>query len=246
MTNEAKPEDAIPTSEARDQEAAEARAMWAKRWDEGQIGFHEGVPNDLLVKHVARLGAEPSGRARRVLVPLAGKAVDLGWLAERGDEVVGVEFHMGAVRAFFEERGVDPPVVQMGKHASMTSNGVTLVCADMFDVTPAELGKFDVVYDRAALVALEPPTRKRYVDVCRSLLDEGGLTFLIAFSYDQSKAPGPPWSVEEAVVREIYGPSPPSRIEVLETRSVPTSKRLAEAGLTALEESAYLISARGE
>ena len=242
MTNEAKPEDTSAAHEALDNEAAGARVMWAKRWDEGQIGFHEGVPNDLLVKHVARLGPEPSGRARRVLVPLAGKAVDLAWLAERGDEVVGVEFHMGAVRAFFEERGVDPPVVQMGTHASMTSNGVTLVCADIFDVLPEELGTFDVVYDRAALVALEPSTRKRYVDVCRSLLVEGGVTFLIAFAYDQSKAPGPPWSVEETVVRELYGPSPPWRIEVLETRSVPTSKRLTDAGLTALEESAYLIS----
>ena len=77
------------------------RSFWQKRWDDGQTGWHEGKPNDLLVRHLGRLGLAPKSR---VLVPLAGKAVDVGWIAEQGHEAVGVELRMNAVEAFFAER----------------------------------------------------------------------------------------------------------------------------------------------
>ena len=50
--------------------------FWRSRWTAGQIGFHEGKPNQHLVKHVAALG-----KAKHVLVPLCGKAEDLAFLA---------------------------------------------------------------------------------------------------------------------------------------------------------------------
>lgn len=210
---------------------------WAKRWTEGQIGFHEGLPNDLLAAHIERLETK---RPLRILVPLAGKAVDLRWLAERGHEVVGVEFVPEAIVAFFAELGVEPVATELGGLPASSGKGVTLVAADMFEVTPAALGTFDLIYDRAALVALEPSTRARYVSVLESLLAPGGVVFLIAFAYDQSKAPGPPWSVDEATVRALYAGR---AIEILATRPVPTSARLAAAGLPAFEETAYRVAA---
>ncbi|NLE47300.1 MAG: thiopurine S-methyltransferase, partial [Sandaracinaceae bacterium] len=73
-----------------------------ERWERGEIGFHEGRPNQLLEKHIGLF----EGR-RRVLVPLSGKAVDLRFLAERGLEVVGVELVEAAARAFFEEQALE-------------------------------------------------------------------------------------------------------------------------------------------
>jgi thiopurine S-methyltransferase len=212
--------------------------LWAKRWREGQTGWNEGRPNDLLAAHVARIETETKRRLR-IFVPLAGKAFDLRWLAERGHEVVGIEIVWDAVKAFFDDQGVVPETKEIGGKPALVANGVTLVCGDIFDASPDDLGRFDVVYDRAALVALEPSTRARYVATCRALLAEGGVTFLVSFAYDQSKAPGPPWSLDDAAVRELYtGRS----IEVLATRSVPISKRLSEGGVAALEETAYLIA----
>lgn len=213
------------------------REFWAKRWIEGQIGFHEGKPNDLLAAHVKRLESASGKDKLRIVVPLSGKAFDLRWLAERGHEIVGIEVVWEAVQAFFAEWNASPPVAS-GKHRSLTAKGVTLVCADVFEAAPAELGRFDALYDRAALVALEPSTRERYVATCRSLLGDGGKIFLVAFSYDQALAPGPPWSIDEATVRKLYAGLP---IEILERRSLPASKRLADSGITALEETAYLI-----
>lgn len=213
------------------------RDFWAKRWSEGQIGFHEGTPNDLLVTHIARLETK---RPLRVLVPLAGKTFDMQWLAARGHEVVGVEFVSEAISAFFSERGVEPSTADVGGMPASSAGGVTLVCGDILDVTPAALGAFDVIYDRAALIALDPTTRGRYADVMRAMRAERGVIFLIAFGYDQTKAPGPPWSASEEVVRELY---PGDVIEVLSTRSVPTSTKLTAAGIPALAESAYWIAA---
>ena len=215
--------------------------FWKRRWEDKQTGFHEGAPNALLAAHAARLDARPSeARAEplRVLVPLAGKAVDMKWLAERGSQVVGVEVYWGAVRAFFDEQELAPPVVGIDERRSLSANGVTLVCADIFDITPAMLGTFDAVYDRAALVALEPSTRARYVATLRKMLAEHGVIFLVAFAYDQTKTQGPPWSIDEATVRSLYAPA---QIEILEKRAVSASKRLADAGVPTLEETAYLV-----
>lgn len=183
--------------------------FWKERWDTQQIGFHEGKRNDLLMAHADRLPSKG-----RILVPLAGRAVDLGWLAGRGHAVTGVEFV---------------------KEAIAEIPGVTMVFGDMFEMTPEKIGTFDAIYDRAALVAIEPDKRKRYVEVCSKLAP---LTFLIAFSYDQSKTPGPPFSVDDKTVRSLYAGQ---SIEVLETRSGPISPRMKQAGVDRIDETAYLI-----
>jgi thiopurine S-methyltransferase len=168
---------------------------WKTRWEQGQTRFHEGKPNDLLVAHAHRFG-----KAQRILVPLAGKAADLQWLADQGHDVVGVEFVQQAIDDFFKGRAPTPH--RLGAHDAYYAQGVTLVRADMFDVKPETLGRFDAIYDRAALVAIDPPRRADYVAVCHALANRA---LLISFSYDQTTREGPPWSVDEAMVRALYG-----------------------------------------
>lgn len=214
--------------------------FWAERWSLGQTGFHEGAPNELLVKHIGRIeDVKPRGR---ILVPLSGKAVDLRWLAERGHDVVGVEFVEDAVHAYFDEQKLSPVASVIGGAPALSAGGVTLVRGDFFELASSAqpLGSFDVIYDRAALVAIAPPLRPRYVEACRAVLARGGLTFLITFAYDQTRAPGPPFSVDAATVNELFAAASVS-IESLETRATTSSKRLADAGISAIMETAYLI-----
>lgn len=217
--------------------AGAAYDFWKERWAGGQIGFHEGQPNVLLETHIARIEARKP--KARILVPLSGKSMDLRWLAERGHEVVGVEFVATAAADFFAEWDVEPERLEIGGQPAARANGVTLICADMLQIPSAALGTFDVVYDRAALVALEPEVRARYVGVCRGLLDDDGFVFLVTFAYDQSRAQGPPYSVDAALVHELFAED---SIELLETRSAPTSPRLTAAGVPNFDESAYLIT----
>ncbi len=55
------------------------------------------------------------GTGRRVLVPLCGKTPDLLWLAEQGNEIVGVELSEIAVHPD-EMLGYWPELVRIGSH----------------------------------------------------------------------------------------------------------------------------------
>lgn len=217
------------------------RSFWQERWDAGQIGFHEGKPNDLLLQHAEHL---PSGA--RVLVPLAGKAHDLLWLARRGHPVVGVEIVERACRAFFADHGL--PVTEEERdgvrvfRSADVATPVELWCADVFALNPARCGSFGGLYDRAALVALAPATRARYVETCASLLQPGAGGLLITFDYDQSRIEGPPWSVPLAEVQGLYG----SRFVVQElmARETTINPRFVEAGVRGAREVAVALTRR--
>lgn len=181
---------------------------WAARWREGRTGFHEGRPNDLLQRHVGELGG-----ARRVLVPLCGKAVDLRYLAERGHEVVGVELVEDAVAAFFEENQLAPTKAPRGALTAYRAGAITVLAGDFFAVTAEDVGAPDAFYDRAALVALPPELRVRYVQHLRTLTAGPGV--VVTFDYPQELMAGPPFSVSEADVRAHF---PDRRVDLLETR----------------------------
>jgi thiopurine S-methyltransferase len=205
--------------------------FWQQRWDAGQTAFHEGKPNALLVAFADRLPPRS-----RVLVPLAGKSDDLLWLAGRGHDVVGVEFVKTAIDELFAACEVRRR--SFGPHDAFEARGVTMVLGDMLAMTPDALGTFDAVYDRAALVAIEPAARARYVETCRALLGPGAVTLLVALAYDESKASGPPFSVDEPLVRRLFAGR---RIETLGTRPSDVAPRLREAGIEHVDETAYLI-----
>lgn len=173
--------------------------FWRERWEEGRIGFHEGKPNALLVKHLSVL--EP---ARRLFVPFCGKAEDLAFLAAQGHDVVGVELVERAVQAFFEEHGVKPEVTPEGKFTKYTAPRLTLFAGDFFATTRQLLGNVDALYDRAALIALPEPMRSGYVKHLRALLPARAPGLIITVEYPQGALEGPPFSVPEAELRTHY------------------------------------------
>ncbi len=176
---------------------------WRISWREGRIGFHQDAVHQDLVSHERRfLG----GGARRVLVPLCGKTRDLDWLVARGHEVVGVEFVEQAVRELFAESGRTPTRDTVGGAPRWRDGALTIIQGDYFTLADNPvLGDFDRVWDRAALVAIDPERRDDYVDVTRRLLRPGGAMLLNVFDYDQDKMSGPPWSVPEREVFARYG-----------------------------------------
>jgi len=174
-------------------------ANWAERWAEGRIGFHEGRPNGWLEQHVGRLGS-----ARRVLVPLCGKAEDMAFLAARGHQVIGVELVEDAVRAFFAEHGLTPKVEAAGPFQAWEANGVRILVGDFFATTRALLGSVDALYDRAAMIALPPELRARYVAHLRTLLPDGAPGLLVTLEYEQARRDGPPFAVLADEVRRAY------------------------------------------
>jgi thiopurine S-methyltransferase len=204
-------------------------SFWRERWNEGRIGFHEGKPNDLLERHADQLRG-------RVLVPLCGKAEDLAFLAARGHEVIGVELVESAVRAFFAEHSVVPTEGKAGPLKRFSAANITLYAGDFFACTPELVGPVDTFYDRAAIVALPPELRARYVPHLRSLVNPGGRGLVITFEYPQPLMEGPPFSVAEDELRRHYAGA---RVDLLEDASAQLPRLTGSRGLA--KERCFLI-----
>ncbi|SMY15623.1 thiopurine S-methyltransferase [Photobacterium aquimaris] len=172
--------------------------FWHSRWAEDRIGFHLTDVNPLLVKYWPRVNAQ---RDDRVLVPMCGKSEDLVWLATHHNDVVGIELSDIAVKAFFAENLYTPLVTGVGSEHVYSFDEITIYQGDYFTVPVAPV---DVVYDRAALIAMPQTMRERYVERLLSLVKPGGRVLLITLDYPQSQMDGPPFSVPEAEIATLF------------------------------------------
>ena len=177
---------------------------------------------------------------RRVLVPLCGKSRDLMWLEARGLDVVGVELSPLACEAVFAEAGRTPTVTERGALRVYRDGRLTVICGDLFDVGPEDVGAIGAVWDRAALVALPPPMRDRYVPHLRGLCVSGARVLLIALVYDGNKQ-GPPHSIPESEVRRHYAGAD-VQLAVRRDLSAEIRPHWAEAGMTWLHAEDWHIT----
>lgn len=206
--------------------------FWESRWTEGKIGFHLGHAHRSLSANLDLFRGK-----QRVLVPLAGKSFDVDALAEVADAVYANEFIEQAARAWFAERSFEATQAQAYGMKQLTHDGVSYLVGDFFTLeAPAA---FDAAFDRAALVAIDPANRARYVDVLRRSLRPGAVLLLIVFEYDTSKLSGPPFSIDEATVRSLFADG--FSVERLGDVVEPAGERFQEAGITSLLEAAYRI-----
>jgi thiopurine S-methyltransferase len=214
--------------------------FWHQRWHDNQIGFHQDKPTPLLLKHWPAIGM-PMGA--KIFVPLAGKSLDMVWFASQGYRVLAVELSPVAVRQFISEHGVVPEVRESRYGTHYLAGAVELVCGDVFSLDADALADFSAVFDRAALIALPPELRQRYVSDVYSLLPQGCRGLLITLEYPQHEKQGPPFSVTEAEVRELY--SRDWSVEVLERRDILAQQpSFAEEGVTSLETVVYRLQRR--
>ena len=83
---------------------------------------------------------------------------------------------------------------------------LTVVVADFFELTPAQIGQFQGVWDRGSLVAIPPHARKQYVRLINSFLVRGGTSLLVTVEYDEHLTGGPPYSMDLQTVKQLYEP----------------------------------------
>lgn len=189
--------------------------FWHTRWENMQIGFHEGTVNRMLAAHLGVLGLDPGAR---IFLPLCGKTRDIARLLGQGYRVAGVELSEIAVRQLFEELGVAPDMTDHGTLRRYAAPGLDVFAGDIFDLSAGHLGPVDAVYDRAALVALPEGMRQRYAaHVCE--ITGTAPQLLVTFEYDQSVMAGPPFSLSESDVRSCYASR--YRITLLADAEVP-------------------------
>lgn len=210
--------------------------FWHQRWQQNQIGFHQDTPTPLLQKHWPALGVAAGAR---VFVPLCGKSLDMAWLAARGHRVLGVELSRLAVEQFFAEHGLQPDIEDSRYGTHFRAGDIEIICGDAFGLDAELLASCSAVFDRAALIALPPALRQRYVGELHARLPTGCRGLLVTLEYPQAERDGPPFSVPEAEVRELYADA--WSVDLLERRPIPADHPGFVNGVSRLETAVYAL-----
>ena len=167
----------------------------------------------------------------RVFVPLCGKSVDLAYLSShpKVSHVVGIDIVRTAAEEFAAEHpellleeekvesndecaNVEGNVVEKECSSQSTiskfnGKSLTFLIGDLFALPTEE--RFDVIYDRASMVAIHPSLREDYVTLMGKLLQPGGSILLVSLdrretTTDEAKKDGPPFSINEHEIRQLY------------------------------------------
>lgn len=174
--------------------------FWHKKWQEKQIGFHLNQANPLLVKYFNKLNLDKNSR---VFVPLCGKTLDIHWLLNNGYQVVGCELSEIAIAELFTELAIEPEIQQHNSVLIYRGPGIEIFVGDFFNLTAEQLGSIHAIYDRAAYVALPADIRGSYArhltQICQCAPQ-----LLICFQYNQQQMAGPPFSIEDAEIKQHY------------------------------------------
>lgn len=214
-------------------------AFWHQRWADGQIGFHQSAPTPLMLKYWPSLEV-PVGS--RVFVPLCGKSLDMAWFASQGYRVLGVELSRTAVEQFFAEHGLTPAIESSRYGDHYRAGSIEIIVGDAFGLDADILSDCAAVFDRAAIIALPPQLRSRYVDQLYARLPADCRGLLITLEYPQAERDGPPFSVPENEVHAGFGRE--WEIERIDHRPIPPDHPGFVGGVSRLDTSVYALRKR--
>ena len=217
--------------------------FWHERWSKNEIGFHLDKVNPALAGHWHTM---PVDLGSRVLVPLCGKTTDILWLLKQGYQVVGAELSEIALDALAYdiegEFGLAVDKQEVDGLLLYRAAGILLIGGDWFRLTPRDIGPVDVVYDRAALIALPEAMRRDYSEKLFELAP-GAPRLLVAVDYDSAAMSGPPFAVSSEEITRLYGDA--MHIDVLESREqIDQEPRFRDRGLSSLIQSVYRLTVR--
>ncbi|HEX6290156.1 MAG TPA: thiopurine S-methyltransferase [Herpetosiphonaceae bacterium] len=210
--------------------------FWFDSWErEGSAtSFHRHDIHPFVLDYAT----PESLRGKRVLVPLCGKTNDLLWFARHADHVIGVELVEKAIVQFFHQNGLS--YQQNGYRYE--SERITLLHRDMFDVTCEDVGRIDLVYDRAALVALPHDMRLRYIAKLDELIPVGAQQLVVTLEY-APLLPEPPFSITPEETFSYYGPG--YTVEHIEQPERPEHRMIPKFGLSFLREHGFMATKIG-
>lgn len=166
---------------------------WQTRWRDGRTGWDQAGAHPLLTDALAAarmMGGLQDGAL--VYEPGCGRAHNAHALVQKGFHVVAADFVPEAIA----EAG------RLYQHPHLT-----LRVEDALTVAPGDEGRFDLVFDRAMLCALEPAFRVPYVAACARRLKPGGLFVSLPFAeLDPIVENGPPFQVNERELVDLLTP----------------------------------------
>ena len=135
------------------------------------------------------------------------------------------------------EQGIEVRVVEDPPFTILRSERISLYIGDFFDATAERIGRFDLIYDRAAMIAIPEGRRSLYADRLQSLLEPAGCLLLISIEYDALIMEGPPYCIAESDVRSLFDTR--SVRKLYEHDCLDEEPRFRERGLSWMKEVVY-------
>ncbi|XP_071835510.1 probable thiopurine S-methyltransferase isoform X1 [Apostichopus japonicus] len=181
---------------------------WVNIWKKGKTKFHKKDVHSIIKTYLPRL--IEGKKNPTFLLPLCGKSVDMKWLLDQGLNVSGCEIAEEGVEQFFQENNIDFTVESLGgKIEGKLYKGkklpVTIYVCDFFELPSVTSCRYDCVWDRGSLAAINTKDRSRYCNVMKKLLKADGRWLLDVFELDHVKFAGPPFNQDTEELRQLIG-----------------------------------------
>ena len=178
---------------------------WLERWETGNTRFDEPEPHRYLTRFFEQVAPQ---KINPVFVPLCGKSVDMTWLLQQQQQVIGVEISPIPLQTFIQQNQLQPSLTHTTYGTVYQTNHCTLYESNLFDLPTDVLQPINLVYDRGALVALPwPDLRKQYIQWYQEKLPIGTRVLLISFETDAnlSTSIGPPFPINSNELTQQFG-----------------------------------------
>jgi len=210
---------------------------WLDRWKKGTTGWHRSDINPQLIENINQLA---KARPKKIFVPLCGASIDMKYLSDQGFHVVGVELSSLAIDRFFNENKIAYKVSKMEDFDFYQGKNIDIYCGDFFKLKKDYFYDVSCVYDRAALIALNPDLQKKYVGHLKEILPNSSKILLLTMFYPQNEMEGPPYSVGDDNVEELFSEFKEIK-KISSVNEKESSLKPDDLNLTYLFKNVYLI-----
>jgi len=211
---------------------------WLDRWKKGTTGWHRSDINPQLIKHINQF---VETRPQKIFVPLCGASLDMKYLIDQGFHVVGVELSPLAINRFFNENKIACKVSKVEDFDFYQGKNIDIYCGDFFKLKKDYFYDVSCVYDRAALIALNPDLQKKYARHLKEILPNSTKILLLTMFYPQNEMEGPPYSVGDDKVEVLFSEFKEIK-KISSVNEKESSLKPDDLNLTYLFKNVYLLN----
>jgi 2-polyprenyl-3-methyl-5-hydroxy-6-metoxy-1,4-benzoquinol methylase len=155
------------------------QSFWEEKYNKGEINWDLKSPNPVFADLLEKMNFISSGK---ILIAGCGKGYDAVLAAEKGFEVIAVDFSETAInfaKKFAEKKGVK----------------INFLCEDIFKLSDDYLESFDVVYEYTTYCAINPSRREEFAEKISSLIKPEGKLISVLFPVEKREG-GPPFGLD--------------------------------------------------
>ena len=141
---------------------------WSNDWANNQHPWQMEKVNPNLIAQLPNI-TPPSGPAdTKILGPLCGQSHDLLYLVQKGYTVFGIEAIRSSIDGLNQRDNLGLEESKDSSSILRTPDGkLTIFQGDILECPIENWGPFDIIWDRASLVAMELCHREKYIEVLK-------------------------------------------------------------------------------